>query len=265
MTMESALYNGHVVHHRHRPRKHSLRYRVFSMLLDLDELAALDAHLKLFAHNRFGIFSFRDADHGDGEVGNLRAWVNGHLRGAGIDPSGGRVRVLCYPRLLGYVFNPLTVYFCHDRDDRLQAILYEVGNTFGERHTYVIATEGEQATVRQRCAKELYVSPFVPMDCAYDFRIEPPGERVLISIDESDAEGPLLFAAFAGKRRPLTDRTLLSAFFSYPLMTLKVTVGIHWEALRLWAKGAPIYRHKAAREKIAATIVSLAPSTGNQP
>ncbi|MGV8936593.1 MAG: DUF1365 domain-containing protein [Allorhizobium sp.] len=260
--MQSALYTGHVVHVRHRPRQHKLRYRVFSILLDLDEVDRLDAKLRLFAHNRFAIFSFRDEDHGNGSRGGLRAWVNTHLESAGIDSAGTSVRILCYPRIFGYVFNPLTVYFCHSADGRLEAILYEVGNTFGERHTYVMATSGKSGTVRQRCAKELYVSPFVPMDCAYDFRIDPPGDAVLVNINETDAGGPLLFASFAGKRRPMSDRTLLAALFSYPLMTFKVTAGIHFEALRLWLKKVPVYRHSAAQMPIASTIIPYTPPTG---
>lgn len=260
--MQSALYTGHVVHARHRPRQHKLRYRVFSMLLDLDEVDVLDDRLRLFAHNRFAIFSFRDADHGDGSRDGLRAWANAHLTSAGIDSVGTTVHILCYPRILGYVFNPLTVYFCHGADGSLKAILYEVGNTFGERHTYVMATSGQTGTVRQRCAKELYVSPFVPMDCAYDFRIDPPGDTVLVNINETDADGPLLFASFAGRRRPLSDRTLLAALFAYPLMTLKVTAGIHFEALRLWIKKVPVYRHSAAPSRIASTIIPYVSPTG---
>lgn len=257
MSVQSALFLGDVMHARLRPRRHKLHYRVFSLLLDLDELPALGAASRLFGHNRRAILSFWDKDHGDGETGGLRSWVEARLVEAGCFEVGMSLRVLCYPRILGYAFNPLTVYFCYAPDGRLRAILYEVRNTFGERHTYVIAVVGgETSPIRHGCAKELYVSPFLPMACFYRFHIEPPGEAILVRIDESDADGPLLVASFAGKRQPMTDRSLLGALLRYPLMTLKVTAGIHWEALRLWRKGVPVHRHQAADRPVASTIVT---------
>jgi DUF1365 family protein len=251
--MRSALYAGTVVHARLRPRKHRLRYRVFSLLLDLDEIERLAQRLKLFAHNGPGLFAFRDADHGAGD-GDLRGWVDAQLGAAGVTLAAPRIAVLCYPRILGYVFNPLTVWFCSD-GDTLKAILYEVHNTFGERRTYVIRVGNEGGPVEQACAKDLYVSPFVPMAAAYGFHIEPPGETVAVRIDETDAEGLLLRASFAGKRREMTDGALLWALFAYPLMTLKVTAAIHWEALRLWLKGVPVFRHTRAARRVATTVV----------
>ncbi|MEO6015030.1 MAG: DUF1365 domain-containing protein [Devosia sp.] len=251
--MNSALYAGKVFHARVRPRKHKLVYRVFSILLDLDEIDALASRLRLFGHNRGAVFSFHDADHGAGD-GNLRGWVTAQLAAADVALAAPKITMLCYPRILGYVFNPLTVYFCADGDE-LKAILYEVHNTFGERRTYVIRVAPGASVVEQSCAKELYVSPFVPMDCVYQFHIEPPGAKVVVRIDETDKQGMLLTASFAGARKPLTDRELLKALFAYPLMTLKVTAAIHWEAMKLWAKGVPIIRHKAARVRIATTVV----------
>ena len=239
--MISALYAGQVIHSRLRPKRHRLAYRVFSLLLDLDELDALDARLRLFGHNRPALFSFHDADHGAGD-GRLREWVAGQLASAGIGLADPRIRVLCYPRILGYVFNPLTVWFCYD-GEALRAILHEVHNTFGERRTYAIGVDPGDGPVRQSCGKALYVSPFAPMDCVYRFHIEPPAGRVTIRIDETDAAGPLLTASFSGTRRALDDGALLGALFAYPLMTLKVTAAIHWEALRLWAKGIPAFPH----------------------
>ena len=251
--MSSALYTGKVFHARTRPRRHSLTYRVFSLLLDLDEVEALSQRLRLFGHNRAAVFSFHDADHGDG-TGKLNDWVAGQLANAGLTLHAPKIEMLCYPRIFGYVFNPLTVYFCSD-GDVLSAILYEVHNTFGERRTYVIPVEAGAQQIEQSCAKELYVSPFVPMDCVYRFHIEPPGEKILVRIDETDGEGMLLRASFAGERQPLTDRTLLRALFGYPLMTLKVTAAIHWEAIKLFAKGVPVFRHKPAKTRIASTVV----------
>ncbi|MCY1665159.1 DUF1365 domain-containing protein [Rhizobium sp. SL86] len=265
MTGGSALYFGGVVHQRHRPKKHHLNYRVFSVLLDLDELESLDGSLKLFGYNRRAVFSFWDKDHGCGEKGGLRAWVRQHLASAGIANEGLRVRVLCYPRIFGYVFNPLTVYFCEDDQGRLLALLYEVCNTFMERHTYVIPAAGiTEGSVRHSCSKAMYVSPFVPMDCTYDFDIAPPTERVKISISERDQEGKLLYASFSGERSPLTDATLSRALFAYPLMTMKVMAGIHWEALRLWLKGVPIHRHRPAENRIASSVEHPVLSGGTQ-
>ncbi|MBZ8131922.1 DUF1365 domain-containing protein [Afifella sp. IM 167] len=256
MKHASALYAGKVVHSRLKPRRHRLSYRVFSLLLDLDELPELDRKLRLFGHNRRAAISFLDRDHGNGRPGELRAWVDANLAEAGIE-GGGPVRVLAYPRLFGFVFNPLTVYFCHAASGRLSGILYEVSNTFGERRTYVIPVEeGAGPAIEQECDKLLYVSPFIPMECHYRFRIEPPGERVTIRIGEEDAEGPLLVAAFSGERREMRDGVLMRALFGYPLMTLKVIGAIHFEALRLWWKGVPVFRHLPAAERIATTIVT---------
>lgn len=255
--MQSALYFGDVVHHRHRPKVHALRYRVFCLLLDLDELETVNSAFKLFGHNRRAIFSMHDVDHGIGERGGLKTWAENHLRKAGLWSAGMRISMLCYPRIFGYVFNPLTVYFCRSAEGELRAMLYEVCNTFHERHTYIIpARVDETGAVRHECAKEMYVSPFVGMDCRYRFRIAPPRETVLVAINEDDAEGPLLFASFAGKRQPLTDRTLLKALVTYPLMTVKVMGAIHWEALKLWWKGVPVHRHRKAKQPVASTIVT---------
>lgn len=257
----SAIYAGDVVHARARPRTHRLHYRVFSLLLDLDELPSLCANSRLFGHNRAAIFSFWDQDHGDGQRGTLRAWVETQLHDAGLDLDHPQISVLCYPRLWGYVFNPLTQYFCSDRSGTLRAILHEVCNTFGERHTYVIPVgPGRPAAIRQRAAKRHYVSPFMPMDCTYDFLIKPPADRVLVRIDEADVDGPLLFASFSGRRRPFTDRALFALLFAYPLMTLKVTAAIHFEAVRLWLKGTPTFRHHNAPHRVARTIVMPEPA-----
>ena len=255
MIQHSAIYAGAVAHKRFRPRPHRLRYRVFSLLIDIDELPQLGRRLRLFAHNGFGLFSFHDRDHGDGG-GGLRLWAERHLAAAGVKPDGGAIRILCYPRIFGYVFNPLTVYFCHARSRELVAIFYEVSNTHRERHTYVIPVTGPATPIlRQTCRKEFYVSPFIPMNCTYHFRVASPQDSLSILIEEVDDEGVLLAAAFSGRRRPLSDAMLLRAFLAYPLMTLKVVAGIRWEALRLVMKRTPVFPHKRANERIAVSIV----------
>lgn len=251
----SGLYVGSVMHHRVKPVRHRLSYRVFSLLADLDELPRLDRELRLFAHNRFGLLGFNDDDFGplggesplpsgEREIKGLKQWAEGQLAAAGIE-GGGPVRLLCFPRVLGFVFNPLCVWFCHRRDGTLAAVIHEVSNTFGQRHAYLIpAAAGPDGLVRQRCDKGFYVSPFMDMETAYHFRIRPPGglagEPLAVSIRQTDAEGPVLHAALTARRVELTDAAILGAWARHPLMTAKVVAGIHWEALHLWRKGLAI-------------------------
>jgi DUF1365 family protein len=237
----SAIYEGWVMHRRLRPRHHQFRYRVFSMLLELDELAALDRRLALFKYNRWGLFSFQDRDHGDGRA--LKLWLDDLLAQHGIDAKGAR-RVLCYPRILGFVFNPISVWFCDDEEGRLKAIVYEVHNTYEERHAYVLPVNTDTGLVRHGCPKIFYVSPFLSPDCRYQFRVRPPHHRVAIVIQEEEAGAPVLTASFAGKHRALSDGMLVKMLLRYPLMTLKVVVAIHFEAVRLMLKGIRRHPHR---------------------
>lgn len=234
----SAIYVGQVAHSRLRPRRHALRYRIFMLLLDLDELPALSAKLSWFSLGRFNLTSFHPRDHGDGSGTPLRLQIERQLDAAGLPIQGGPIRLLCLPQVLGYVFNPLSVYFCHTPDGRLRAVLYEVNSTFGERHSYLIAAEPDTlGVVRQSAAKRLHVSPFLEMELDYAFRVTLPGEQLHLAIQAIDADGPILNTSFVAERRPLTDRALLSAWLGHPLLTLKVIAAIHWEAIRLLARG----------------------------
>ncbi len=184
------------MHRRVRPRAHYLRYNVFYLLLDLDELPGLN--LRLLGVERAGLLSFRARDHGDGS-GNLKGWVSDSLRATKIAGDLGRVTLMSFPRIFGFVFNPISVYFCFDPAGALMATLYEVNNTFGGRHTYVLeAKSGSNGTVRQSCAKRLYVSPFNDVSGGYRFAVRPPAEKVALSIDQHDADGHLLQAALPG-------------------------------------------------------------------
>lgn len=253
----SALYLGSVLHVRVKPRHHRLRYRIFSLLLDLDEIDTLDRRLCLFARNRFNLFSFHDRDYGDASGSPLKTQVEQLLAAAGLEPDGGAVRLLTMPRLLGYAFNPLNIYFCHRRNGALLAVLYEVNNTFGQRHSYLIPVEaGAEYPLRQSAEKRFYVSPFMDMDLGYVFHLHPPTETLRIAILASDAQGPVLSAVHQAVRRELTDRELLRSFLTHPLLTLKVIAGIHWEALRIWTKGISLRPRPPAPEM----PVSISPS-----
>ena len=235
---QSALYAGSVQHLRRRPKRHKLRYRLFNLLLDLDELPDLSSSLRLFGFDRAALVSFHQRDHGAGTADGLKAWVRRQLDEAGV-VADGAIRLLCMPRVLGHCFNPLSVFFCHEADGRLSAILYQVNNTFRQRHCYLIpvGSQAGAATVRQACDKVFYVSPFMDMDLRYEFVIQPPADRIAVTVNVLDREGLLLAASFAGTRCELTDGALLSALLRSPLLGLKVLGAIHWEALKIWNKG----------------------------
>ncbi len=242
MSLRSAIYAGRVTHARTRPRRHALTYRVYTMLIDLDELDALDRRFRWFSVGRFNLLSFHARDHGDGSARPLKAQIADRLTEAGI-AAGGRIEMLCYPRVLGCVFNPLTTYFCHRGDGGLAAVLYEVNNTFGQRHSYLIEVVDPAARpVRQSCAKAFYVSPFMAMDMRYDFALHPPAGTVSVTVRGSDAEGTMITANFAGERLEVSNRALLATFLRHPLLTLKVVGGIHWEALKIIAKGIRLHQ-----------------------
>ncbi|WP_431275893.1 DUF1365 domain-containing protein [Variovorax ureilyticus] len=240
MSGGSALYAGSVMHRRLRPVAHRLRYRVFWLLVDLDELPALSRRLRLFSLDRFNVFSLRQRDYGDG--GALRARVEQLLRASGLSAEGA-IHLLTMPRLLGYAFNPLNVYFCHRPDGVLHAVLYEVNNTFGARHTYLIEVNGaadRPEHIVQHCAKQLHVSPFLDLDMRYRFDIDPPRpdkESLRVGVTASDLGGTVLTAVLDARRQPLNDLALLRTLVFFPFVTLKVIVAIHWEAMWLWLKG----------------------------
>lgn len=238
---DGALYRGHVVHRRARPKRHSLRYDVFSMLVDLDRVDQLGKRLRLFSANRFNLFSLFFRDFGPHDGSSPAEFIRKKAQAAGVGDRVARIRMLCYPRLLGYAFNPLTVYYLEDAEGRTVMLVYEVHNTFGEHHFYQTVVDDPSATeIRHSAKKAFYVSPFNTLDGHYRFAMRPPADEVFTGITLSDADGGLVTAFFEGKRQELTDWTLLGAAIAYPLMTVKVLAGIHWEALKLWVKGVPL-------------------------
>ncbi len=250
----SAIYEGEVTHLRLRPRRHHLRYRLFQLLIDLDELAELDRDLRWFSWNRRNLFSFRDDDHGEGR-GGLKLYVRRVLAAHGLAESAARVRVLCMPRVLGFVFNPITIYYCHRADETLGAMLYEVSNTFGQRHSYLVPVEADAGgVIRQAAPKRLHVSPFMGMEMSYAFALTRPGETIATHVDGLDAEGRrLILASFKGGRRAISDGALLRLLVVHPLMTLKVVAAIHFEAVKLLAKGLRL-RPEPPRPALAVTL-----------
>ena len=231
-----ALYIGTVVHRRLRPLTHKLRYRVFTVLFDCDRLEALDQRLRLFSYNRFNLFSLYDRDHGDGTpIRNYLGAIADRVTGGG---DIARFVMLCYPRILGYVFNPLTVYFGLDADNRVRLVIYEVNNTFGGRQSYVLPAEPDKdGLIVQGCRKRLYVSPFNSGEGTYIFHATPLDDDLTVGVALKDDAGPLMKAYFRGRRTALTDANLLRATRRTGWMTLKVMAGIHYEAAKLWLKG----------------------------
>lgn len=257
---EPRLFTGHVMHLRLRPKRHQFRYAVFSLWLDVDRIEETLAPLKRLRHEGFGLFGFRAADHGPRDGGALRPWVEARLAEIGA-PSPSRIMLLCFPRVLGYVFNPLSVYYCYDAAGRLDHIVYEVKNTFGDQHAYALSAPPDvDGLVRHDQEKEFFVSPFIDMEKAYHFSASPPGERLALRIKETDAEGDYLIATWSGRAEPLTDRLLLRRFGSHPLMTLKIVAAIHWEALRLALKGVRFLGHPGDENVVVKRPRRAAPS-----
>ena len=248
MPTDAAIYAGHVVHKRLRPVPHALDYKVFSFLVDVDALAAVAGRLRWLSHNRFNVFSVHDTDHGPGDGTPLREIAVACLRDADRQSEGRRIQLLAYPRMFGYVFNPLSVFYVYAPGGALETIIYEVNNTFGERKSYVVAAGALQQgdVFAQSAPKEMYVSPFTSGQGGYGFRVTDPGAEALVAVLLSDHDGALLKTHFRGTREAMTDRHLLGLLFRYPLLTLKVIVAIHYEALKLWLKGVPLTgRHKS--------------------
>jgi len=246
-----SFYRGPVMHQRMRPVSHRFSYSVFSLLIDLDALDQIDRQSPLFSVNKFNLMSVYERDHGPRDGSSLASHARKLFKKAGLQLDGGRIRLLCYPRILGYVFDPLSVYFAYDEQERLMGLLYEVRNTFGEHHTYVAPLKpGEQteAGIRQESPKRFFVSPFNPVEMAYRFRIHPPDETVGVRILVTDQDEPVMAASFHGSFLRFSTRSLLRLCLTIPFLTLKIIVGIHIEALRLWMKGLRLRARPAPPE-----------------
>ena len=242
--MTSSIYNGTVIHKRFKPKTHFFKYSVFSLLIDLSELNHLDKTIKIFSYNKFNLISFYEKDHGDRDGSSLIEWVKKNLNENKINSENIKIKLLCYPRIFGYVFNPLSVFYIYDLSEKLVCILYEVKNTFGEQHTYVFKIDNENNLIQNNCTKKFHVSPFIEMDCNYFFRILKPGDRLSVIIDQYDQVGKILYASQDGKKANLTGQELIKSYLKHPLMTFKIISAIHFEAFKLWIKGIKLVKKK---------------------
>ena len=243
MFKNSKIYTGKVIHRRFKPKNHYFKYSVFSLLIDLDDLEEINKNISIFSYNKFNIISFFDKDHGNRDGTSLKNWVKYNLKNIGIDETEVKVKVLCYPRIFGYVFNPLSVFFIYNKDNKIISIFYEVKNTFGEQHTYIFKTQDTE-TIKNSCTKKFHVSPFIDMECIYKFRVNKPSDKISVIIDQSDKEGKLLFASQDGIAKDLSNKNLFFSYIFHPLMTFKVIVAIHYEAFKLWLKGIKFIKKK---------------------
>ncbi len=260
---DGALVPGDVMHARMGTPSHRFSYKVFSLLVDVDRLDDLDARIPGFAHNRFALASVHDRDHGARDGSPIGPHIRDLMAKAGLPVPDGRVLLLCYPRILGYVFNPLAVYYVFDADGALAGLVYEVRNTFGEMHAYVapiLPGERRASGIRQTRRKLFFVSPFIDMDMVYHFRMAPPDKDIRVRILETANGEPLLAATFSGAQIPFTANNLMRQCLRIPLLTVKVISAIHFEALRLWIKGAPFFRRSAPPEP-----VSFVPGNAHEP
>lgn len=253
--IRESLYMGPVVHKRLRPRRHALSYRVFSCLFDCNRLDEINNRLRLFSYNRFNLFSLYDRDHTGGV--SLNAYLKAIAARSGHGSVVNRFMMLCYPRVLGYVFNPLTVYFGLDAGDQVRLVIYEVSNTFGQRQTYVLpATPDCAGLVSQECGKRFYVSPFNAVEGRYSFHATPLDDELTLGVALRTDDGPLLKTYFRARRFELSDANLAYALLKTGWMTVKVISGIHLEALKLWLKGMRIVTRPAGQKTSIAYIDS---------
>ena len=242
--INSAIYNGQVIHKRFKPKVHHFKYKVFSLLLDLSELEILDKKVNFFSFNKFNLISFHEKDHGERDGSSLTLWVQKNLEKNDIQHKDIKIKILCYPRIFGFVFNPLSVFYVYNLEDQLISILYEVKNTFGEQHTYIFKVLKDSNLIQNNCSKKFHVSPFIDMNCNYFFRLLKPGNKISVIIDQYDSKDKILYASQDGVRSDFNAKYLIKSYLKHPIMTFKIIIAIHYEAFKLWAKGIKFIKKK---------------------
>lgn len=263
------LWRCRVVHHRLRPREHRFGYRLFLLELDLDQLGPIARRIPWLSLNRFNLFSFHESDYLGGERSPLKPRLLAELARLGWSlPADTRVVLLTLPRMLGYVFHPVSFYYLNDAAGRVLGAAVEVGNTFGEHKLYPVpAAAVDEPRHRRRVAKDFYVSPFSPLDLEFDFRLGRPVpgcDRLRIDIHEHDAQEPVLLSFVDGRAAPLSAGRLLGAFFSHPLLTVRIITAIHRHAFWLWLRRLPVTRKRAQRERQNGILRHHGPTFGDQ-
>ena len=245
----SCLYECTVMHRRLHPKPHEFVYRIFLFLLDLDEIPALTRAVPIFSAEEPNLYSLRNEDYFQFHSLGLRANLETFLQTQNIAERPARIRLLTLPRMLGYTFNPISIFFCFDEEDRPLTSVVQVGNTFGELKPYLVPLDESGNGFHIRVPKNYYVSPFSPLDVAFDFRFKNPGQNLPIAIDTYQGEQKNLVSTLTGKRTELTTSNLARLTLAFPLVTLKIIFLIHWEALRLWLKGIPFHLKESHLEK----------------
>jgi len=248
MELNSCLYECSVMHHRLAPKEHHFSHDIFMFYLDLDEVDLWSKKILLFSHNRPNFYAFRDADHLPSGRGSLKENVLAYLglKGIALGPEG-KIMLLTLPRVMGYIFNPVSFYFCFDAAGAPVCAVAEVGNTFREKKLFLLGGEelSESGVFEKLTPKHFYVSPFSSLDLSFHFKLPVPGEKLAIQIDDRDGEEKVLLSTLSGKRAALSNRSLAWFSLKYPLVTLKVIFLIHWHALLLFWKRVPFYRKAA--------------------
>jgi DUF1365 family protein len=233
----ATLYAGRVAHIRHAPFRHRFDYRIWMMCADLDRLDELAAGSKFFAHNKAGLISIQDKDHGFRDGRPMRAFVEAALAVENLSQYAAKILFITMPRLLGYAFNPISFYFCHDEAGRLGAVLHQVKNTFGDQIGYLMPVKSA-GIIRQTAPKRMHVSPFFDMQGGYRFALTPPQEKLTVSIQYGAAAAKRMTATMSLHARPFTDASVLRLLAEMPLAPVKVMLAIHWQALKLYLRGA---------------------------
>lgn len=236
------LFQGRIRHRRRTEPEHSFTYRVWHSLIDVDKIPEICRRISILSHNRFNILSLYDRDHMTAQAGTIRSKLDSWFASQGVAPPEGKVLLLTGLRHLGFGFNPVSFFFCYDARNLLQHVVAEVNNTFGETFCYLLESDGSDHLINQQSSKKFHVSPFQPVEGEYQFRITPPGDNLTIRIDLLRGGKRVFDATLTSHRRPLTDRSLLSAVARHAHLSALTVIRIHWQALKLWIKGASFYK-----------------------